>query len=731
MLAGPWNNRSATGQGLGPDWEEAQWQELDGALSSIFAANDVSSDKKLCREELYRVVEDVCVEGYAATLYERLARALFSAAEEKTRGIVAKSEGQLATIAEAWRLHAEQVRATRSICLYLDRAYAASTPGVAGIWDVGTAAFRSALKAEPGLESALTSGLCAACKRDRDGEKTEVEAMRDCCRMLAALKIYGEFEEIMLLDAEKDFAAQARWLSSLDTGDRGADASQYARAVLARIEAAHRAVSSYLEPRTLAPFLSLVEEQLVSPLAGRVFRTSFGQLVDSGDLVTLERLCEILGRIGDTDVVRKATREYAVEQALKIFSTTSAAAFSAEDAAGREEVVDELLSLHRRLSTLCSQRLRADDWGPAVLKDAFEEAVNDERYATAFAELLAGYVGSSLGTEKKLDKGMRLFRYSRSKDVFEAFYRRELAARLLEYGESVSFRPGGQGAASLDLERALVRELETECGASYVSKLEGMCKDIDIAQDVAHEYARTGELVLAPKVLTVGYWPAFPETNLVLPAALEKEKAKFEKFYVDKFQGRRLSWQHDLDRCVLRYAPSDKDSRKREFDGTMAQAAVLLSFDKHNHRRLAEISKSTGLEEDDVTRVVMSLATSKVRLLDLDDEDRDVAFDPKISHKSYLVRLPAPRSAQRLIDQERSKVVDNVARDRQYAIDATIVRVMKARQTLPHQQLIAELLARLKYPATPADIKKRIESLLDREYLERDQHDDQLYNYLA
>ena len=234
-------------------------------------------------------------------------------------------------------------------------------------------------------------------------------------------------------------------------------------------------------------------------------------------------------------------------------------------------------------------------------------------------------------------------------------------------------------------------------------------------------------------MLTVGYWPPFHETNLILPAELVKRKEDFEKFYVAKFQGRRLTWQHDLDRCVLRYSTQDRDAKNRELDCTMAQAVVLLSFSLQNRQQLANISRSTALEKDDVIRAVRSLATSKIKLLDFDEDGGEATFDPSFlsSHKSYLIRLPAPRSAHRLTDQERSKVVDDVARDRQYAIDAGIVRVMKARQTLPHQQLVAELLARLKHPATPADIRKRIESLLDREYLERDPHDSQLYNYLA
>ena len=40
-------------------------------------------------------------------------------------------------------------------------------------------------------------------------------------------------------------------------------------------------------------------------------------------------------------------------------------------------------------------------------------------------------------------------------------------------------------------------------------------------------------------------------------------------------------------------------------------------------------------------------------------------------------------------------------------------------------------MAQLKFPAQPTDIKLRIESLIEREYLERDLATPSLYNYLA
>jgi len=81
--------------------------------------------------------------------------------------------------------------------------------------------------------------------------------------------------------------------------------------------------------------------------------------------------------------------------------------------------------------------------------------------------------------------------------------------------------------------------------------------------------------------------------------------------------------------------------------------------------------------------------------------------------------------------KENKETHERVFQDRQYQVDAAIVRIMKARKTLSHRELIGELFKQLRFPVTPADLKKRVESLLDREYLERDEADRDTYKYLA
>jgi len=66
-------------------------------------------------------------------------------------------------------------------------------------------------------------------------------------------------------------------------------------------------------------------------------------------------------------------------------------------------------------------------------------------------------------------------------------------------------------------------------------------------------------------------------------------------------------------------------------------------------------------------------------------------------------------------------------------MDAAIVRIMKIRKNMKHPLLVAEVIAQLKarFVPKPAKIKKRIEALIEQEYLERDKADRSVYKYLA
>lgn len=80
-----------------------------------------------------------------------------------------------------------------------------------------------------------------------------------------------------------------------------------------------------------------------------------------------------------------------------------------------------------------------------------------------------------------------------------------------------------------------------------------------------------------------------------------------------------------------------------------------------------------------------------------------------------------------------SGVPQKVADDRKYLVEAAVVRIMKFRKELEHNNLIAEVTKQLqsRFFPTPQLIKKRIESLIEREYLEKSEENERLYKYLA
>lgn len=84
---------------------------------------------------------------------------------------------------------------------------------------------------------------------------------------------------------------------------------------------------------------------------------------------------------------------------------------------------------------------------------------------------------SEAEAEAMLDRTMVLFRAVHGKDTFEAFYKKDLAKRLLL-----------AKSASVDLEKIMLAKLKTECGSSFTQKLEGMFTDVELCKSMMEEY---------------------------------------------------------------------------------------------------------------------------------------------------------------------------------------------------------------------------------------------------
>lgn len=82
--------------------------------------------------------------------------------------------------------------------------------------------------------------------------------------------------------------------------------------------------------------------------------------------------------------------------------------------------------------------------------------------------------------------------------------------------------------------------------------------------------------------------------------------------------------------------------------------------------------------------------------------------------------------------QEREAVGDTLPdADLSHQIDARVVRLLKGHQTLTHSQLLAAVTEALGRPLDQTVFKKRLESLIDRDYISRDLKESHSYKYAA
>jgi cullin 3 len=330
-----------------------------------------------------------------------------------------------------------------------------------------------------------------------------------------------------------------------------------------------------------------------------------------------------------------------------------------------------------------------------------------------------------------IDLIIGLFRYIKDKDVFERYYKQHLAKRLLQ-GKNVDE----------DLEKSVLSKLKTECGSQFTSKLEGMFNDIKISQDLNEIFCTlpnsTG-LTLNVNVLTTTNWPiASYEHKCTYPSHLLQNMEKFQTFYLSRYSGRRLTWMSNLGNADIKaYLPK---GTKEINMSTFAMIVLLSCFNEMNNDEISyeSIKITTGIHESDLKRTLQSLSVAKYRILTKSPQGKEIRPDDtfKINEEftapQYKFKL-LTISASAESDGERKETMTKVDEDRKHQIEAVIVRIMKSRKTMDHNQLVAEVLKQtsVRFQADPAIVKRRIEGLIEREYLERDKEDRKMYHYLA
>uniref|UniRef100_A0A8C7BY12 Cullin-4B n=1 Tax=Neovison vison TaxID=452646 RepID=A0A8C7BY12_NEOVI len=674
---------------LPENYTDETWQKLKEAVEAIQNSTSI----KYNLEELYQAVENLCSYKISANLYKQLRQICEDHIKAQIHQDSLDSVLFLKKIDRCWQNHCRQMIMIRSIFLFLDRTYVLQNSMLPSIWDMGLELFRAHIISDQKVQNKTIDGILLLIERERNGEAIDRSLLRSLLSMLSDLQIYQDsFEQRFLEETNRLYAAEGQKLM------QEREVPEYLHHVNKRLEEEADRLITYLDQTTQKSLIATVEKQLLGEHLTAILQKGLNNLLDENRIQDLSLLYQLFSRVrGGVQVLLQQWIEY-----IKAFGSTIVINPEKD-----KTMVQELLDFKDKVDHIIDICFLKNEKFINAMKEAFETFIN--KRPNKPAELIAKYVDSKLRAgnkeatdeelEKMLDKIMIIFRFIYGKDVFEAFYKKDLAKRLL-VGKS----------ASVDAEKSMLSKLKHECGAAFTSKLEGMFKDMELSKDIMIQFKQymqnqnvPGNIELTVNILTMGYWPTYVPMEVHLPPEMVKLQEIFKTFYLGKHSGRKLQWQSTLGHCVLK---AEFKEGKKELQVSLFQTLVLLMFNEGEEFSLEEIKQATGIEE---YRILLKY----------------------LCHIRKKLAIKSPNYSFNLGVEEQASTTERVFQDRQYQIDAAIVRIMKMRKTLSHNLLVSEVYNQLKFPVKPADLKKRIESLIDRDYMERDKENPNQYNYIA
>nr|CAB3460228.1 unnamed protein product [Digitaria exilis] len=684
---------------------------------------------------LYTTIYNMCTQkpphDYSQQLYDKYRESF----EEYITSMVLPSlrekhdEFMLRELVQRWSNHKVMVRWLSRFFHYLDR-YFISRRSLTPLKEVGLTCFRDLIYQE--IKGQVKDAVIALNVLDIFVEIG-----------LGQMECYeNDFEDFLLKDTTEYYSVKAQsWILEDSCPDYMIKAEECLKREKER-------VGHYLHISSEQKLLEKVQNELLAQYATPLLEkehSGCSALLRDDKVEDLSRMYRLFSKINrGLEPISNMFKMHVTNEGTALVKQAEDSASNKKpekkDMVGMQEQVFvwKIIELHDKYVAYVTDCFQGHTLFHKALKEAFEVFCNKGVSGSSSAELLATFCDNILkkgcseklsdeAIEDALEKVVRLLAYISDKDLFAEFYRKKLARRLL-FDKS----------ANDEHERSILTKLKQQCGGQFTSKMEGMVTDLTVARDHQTKFEEfvTGHpelnpgIDLAVTVLTTGFWPSYKTFDINLPAEMVKCVEVFKEFYQTRTKHRKLTWIYSLGTCNIN---AKFDAKPIELIVTTYQAALLLLFNGSDRLSYSEIVTQLNLSDDDVVRLLHSLSCAKYKILNKEPSNRSISpndvfeFNSKFTDRMRRIKIPLPP-----VD-EKKKVVEDVDKDRRYAIDASIVRIMKSRKVMGHQQLVAECVEQLSRMFKPdfKAIKKRIEDLITRDYLERDKDNANMYKYLA
>ncbi|KAI1329549.1 Cullin-domain-containing protein [Xylariaceae sp. FL0255] len=474
----------------------------------------------------------------------------------------------------------------------------------------------------------------------------------------------------------------------------------------------------------------------------------------------------------DFSVAREPVNEEAVGESEKAKPKPLNA--SAQLTAAAIKWVDDVLALKDKFDRLwvsCFDRKAAIE---TALTRSFSGFINSFDRAAEFVSLfiddnLKRGIKGKTDTEVDLilDKAITLLKHLNEKDKLEQYYQKHLARRLL-HGKS----------ESQDTEQEMISRMKLELGNNFTHKFEGMFRDMNTSRETTEQYrthvrglgaADESQIDLNISVLAGNNWPrevmgrsssitAEAQLKTIYPPEIQRLQNSFFEFYIKNRNGRKLTWVGSAGSADIKClfpkihgkvsGPLSKDRRYEINVSTFGMVVLMLFNDLKEDEWLSfeDILAATNIPLPELVNALTSLSVIKqFRILVKEPQTKAAAklgdrfaFNREFVSKVIRMKIPSVNASNRVEnDEERKETDEKTLETRKHVTDSVVVRIMKQRKELSHAQLVSEVIQVLsgRFKPEMSLIKGQIESLITREYLERDELPDgtttDKYKYVA
>merc|ERR1719513_249385 len=736
------------------------WNLLKEAIQEIQRKNNSG----LSFEELYRNAYTMVLHKHGERLYSGLKEVVTNHLESKVRHDVlhALNNNFLQTLNAAWNDHQTSMVMIRDILMYMDRVYVQQN-NCENVYNLGLVIFRDKVVRYGCIGNHLRVTLLDMIMKERRGEVIDRLAIKNACQMLMMLGI--ETRNVYEEDFESHFLKQSAEFYKIESQKflEENSASVYIRKVEARINEEAERATHYLDETTEPRIVEVVEEELIKRHMKTIVEmegSGVVHMLKNNRMDDLACMYKLFGRVSDGHkTVGDCVSRYLREEGKALVTQATDEQSQQTNAV---TYIQNLLELKDRFDSFLLNSFSNDKFFKQVISGDFEYFLNLNQRSPEFLSLFIddklkkGVKGlSDVEVEQVLDKSMILFRFLQEKDAFEEYYKRHLARRLLN-----------QKSASDDSEKMMISKLKSECGCQFTSKLEGMFKDMTLSNTVNEEFrvhlnntsTNLNGVDMSVRVLTTGFWPgqnAPPHINL--PRIPAQAFDVFKNFYLAKHSGRILTLQPSAGTADLNALFFGKKKEGEEegaaggSEGGKAkkhilcvntyQMVLLLMFNTRDKVTYEEMREETLIPDRELTRALQPLSVGKAsqRILVKNPKTKEIepshvfSVNEAFTSAFHRVKIQQASARQGEAEPERNETRKKVDEDRKHEIEACIVRIMKSRKQLNHNQLVTEVVEQLnkRFQPSPLIIKKRIEGLIEREYMKRSEHDRKLYIYLA